>query len=87
MDFLEVPNSQYPISCHGKACMRSRIPADYVQILSDILADYVQNASLSIKNEWSSSKMCFCGAKGFNKIPNLPQFILAGWRFRGTIPL
>ena len=25
----------------GEACMRSRIPADYVQILSDILADYV----------------------------------------------
>ena len=30
------------IACHGEACMRRRIPADYVQILSKVPADYVQ---------------------------------------------
>ena len=58
----------------GEACMRRRIPADYVQILSKVPADYVQflsnipadcvqNACLSIKNEWSSAKMCFRGCE------------------------
>ena len=31
------------IACHGKACMRRRIPADYVQNLLEVPADYVQN--------------------------------------------
>ena len=71
----------------GEAYMRRRIPADYVQFLSNIPADCVINACLSIKNEWSSTKTWFWGAKGFNKMPNFPKFILAAWRFRGTIPL
>ena len=47
----------------GEAYMRRRIPADYVQILSKVPADYVINACLSIKNEWSSTKMCFRGCE------------------------
>ena len=30
------------IACHGEACMRRRIPADYVQNLLEVPADYVQ---------------------------------------------
>ena len=30
------------IACHGEACMRRRIPADYVQFLPEVPADYVQ---------------------------------------------
>ena len=30
------------IACHGEACMRRRIPADYVQFLPKVPADYVQ---------------------------------------------
>lgn len=29
------------IACHGKACMRRRIPVDYVQVLPEVPADYV----------------------------------------------
>ena len=35
-------NRPWAIACHGKACMRSRIPADYVQFLLKVPADYVQ---------------------------------------------
>ena len=48
-------------------------PADYVQFLSNIPADCVINACLSIQNEWSSSKMCFGVRKVLKRCQTSPN--------------
>ncbi len=39
------------IACHGEACMQRRIPADYVQFLLKVPADYVVKSLYTIYNK------------------------------------